>query len=165
MCVRKSRSLIAPYSFNRHWWQWALWRRGVGVKVSTYDQHRRPHHLRDTLPEFSSGARFTQTPRKFPGLRMHRSGHRYASLGINYRPIHAFYQQFTGNSSSAYPRLRPPLVRTTSLKLGHVVVWPLVRRSYSSIQFSFSKINTCRIAPELCLLLSGIVDTIKCPLE
>lgn len=73
--------------------------------------------------------------------------------------------KFTGNSSSAYPRLRPPLVRTTSLKLGHVVVWPLVRRSYSSIQFSFLKINTCRIAPELCLLLSGIVDTIKCPLE
>lgn len=66
----------------------------MGVKVSTYDQHRRPHHLRDTLPEFSSGARFTQTPRKFPGLRMHRSGHRYASLGINYRPIHAFYQVY-----------------------------------------------------------------------
>ena len=58
--------------------------------MCTYNQHGRPHHLGDTLSEFSRGARFAQTPRKPPGLRMRWSGHRCAPLGINAEQIREF---------------------------------------------------------------------------
>lgn len=52
----------------------------VGVGGITYNQHGRPHHLRDTLPELGRGAGFAQTPGKPPGLWMRRSCHRFAPL-------------------------------------------------------------------------------------
>ena len=56
------------------------------VEVCTYNQHGRPHHLRDTLPELGRRARLTQTPRKLPGLRVRRGGHGCAPLRINDGP-------------------------------------------------------------------------------
>lgn len=79
LCVKDkfavSQSTLAPREKRGRMVEW--------VKVCTYDQHRRSHHLGDTLPEFSSGAWFTQTSCKFPGLRVRWGGHRYAPFRIS----------------------------------------------------------------------------------
>lgn len=136
--------------------------------MCTYNQHGRPHHLRDTLPEFSRRARFTQTPRKSPGLRMRWSSHRCPPLCINNRSIHDLYQRNSrGKSSPVYPFLRSPLVRTTSLKLAHVVVvWLLIHSHLSISYISLSKSQRAsHYSGALPSSIRFIVVIIKYPLE
>lgn len=123
-------------------------RRRRGIKVCTYNKHGRPDHFWNTLPEFSRRARFTQTPRKFPGLRVRWSSHRCAPLCINGSCPQVISTKFKGNSSPVYPSFRSTLVRTTSFELGHVAAWLLIH-SHFSISYLW-KVNACRIIPELC---------------
>lgn len=89
----------------------------ICVCSCTYDQHRRPHHLRDALPQLRRGAWFSQTTRKFPGLRVSRSPHRRAPLCVNDlskptlagRPLEQLHL-------SLYPRVGSSLLHAASLE-------------------------------------------------
>lgn len=69
--------------------------------MCTHDQHGRPHHLGDTLPEFGRRAGFPQAARKPAGLRVRWSGHRCAQLRINARSNpRLLWAKFRGKSST-----------------------------------------------------------------